>query len=259
MAYKVKLEVFEGPLDLLLYLIKREQLNIYDIPIAKLTQEYLDYLEIMRMLDLDIAGEFVVMAATLIHIKSKMLLPPEEREPEEVEEEDPREELIRRLLEYKRFKEAAGQLQGMESRRFEFFGRSGQPELVDEEGNKYFEANLFDLLTAFSKVLKSVSKEKFQEIVKDKFTVEDKMHDIFHMLVEKPTISFTELFEAAQSKIEIVVIFLALLELIRLKEIIVRQQELFSDIQIMRNTNKIRSGMRRAKVMDEQDTGGTDK
>ena len=116
MSYKVKLEVFEGPLDLLLYLIKKEELDIYDIPIAKITDQYLEYLELMKLLDLNIAGEFLVMAATLIHIKSKLLLPPDEVQAEDAEEADPRAELVKRLLEYKKFKEAASELSSMESR-----------------------------------------------------------------------------------------------------------------------------------------------
>jgi len=121
MTYKVKLEVFEGPLDLLLYLIKKEEIDIYDIPIAKITDQYLEYLELMKLLDLNIAGEFLVMAATLIHIKSRMLLPPDQLEGEEKEEEDPRAELVRRLLEYKKFKEAATELSHMEKQQKNYF------------------------------------------------------------------------------------------------------------------------------------------
>ncbi|MBU1852515.1 MAG: segregation/condensation protein A, partial [Candidatus Omnitrophica bacterium] len=170
MSYKVKLEIFEGPLDLLLYLIKKSELDIYDIPIASITEQYLEYLELMRMLDLNIAGEFLVMAATLIHIKSKMLLPVEEKEVLPEEEEDPREELVRRLLEYKRFKEAAGVLQDLEGQRKEMFTKVGTvgPE---DSGQQFFEASLFDLITALTRVLKDVPKDVFQEIVKDEFTV----------------------------------------------------------------------------------------
>ena len=124
MTYKVKLEVFEGPLDLLLYLIKKEEVDIYDIPIAKITDQYLEYMELMQLLDLNIAGEFLVMAATLMHIKSKLLLPPDQTETAQ-EEEDPRAELVRRLLEYKKFKEAASELSHMESHQKHFFARVG--------------------------------------------------------------------------------------------------------------------------------------
>ncbi|MBU4311898.1 MAG: segregation/condensation protein A [Candidatus Omnitrophica bacterium] len=233
MSYKVKLEVFEGPLDLLLYLIKKNEIDIYDIPISVITEQYLEYLELMRMLDLNIAGEFLVMAATLIHIKSKMLLPPEEKEILPEEEEDPREELVRRLLEYKRFKEVAGVLQDLEGQRKKMFTRSSVLELGPDE--KFFEANVFDLITALTRVLKDVPKEIFQEIVKDEFTVEQKVHDLLHMLVEKPVIHLSELFKAAKNKSEIVATFLAVLELIRLKEIIVVQKHSFSEIEIIRN------------------------
>jgi len=233
MSYKVKLEVFEGPLDLLLYLIKKNEIDIYDIPISSITEQYLEYLGLMRMLDLNIAGEFLVVAATLIHIKSKMLLPPEEKEILQEEEEDPREELVRRLLEYKRFKEVAGVLQDLEGQRREMFTRAQTIEL--ESGEKFFEASLFDLITALTRVLKDVPKEVFQEIVKDEFTVEQKVHDLLHLLVDKTMIYLSELFKDAKNKLEIITTFLAVLELIRLKEILVVQKQSFGEIEIIRN------------------------
>src|SRR3989338_1249361 len=181
MTYKVKLDVFEGPLDLLLYLIKKEEIDIYDIPIAKITDEYLEYLELMKLLDLNIAGEFLVMAATLIHIKSKMLLPPDHLEGEEKEEEDPRAELVRRLIEYKKFKEAAQELSHMESHQKHYFARvAGQPIKFEDTAreDEFFEATLFDLITAFTKVLKDIPKEVFHQVVRDEFTVSEKIHDI---------------------------------------------------------------------------------
>jgi len=233
MSYKVKLEVFEGPLDLLLYLIKKSEIDVYDIPIASITEQYLEYIELMRMLDLNIAGEFLVMAATLIHIKSKMLLPLEEKEIVPEAEEDPREELVRRLLEYKRFKEAAGVLQDLEGRRKEMFTRSTLFEEGPEE--RFFEASLFDLITALTRVLKDVPKEVFQEIVKDEFTVEQKVHDLLHMLIERPILYLTELFKGSKGKLEIIATFLAVLELIRLKEIVMVQRESFGEIEIRQN------------------------
>lgn len=234
MSYKVKLEIFEGPLDLLLYLIKKEEIDISDIPIAKITDQYLEYLELMKMLDLNIAGEFILMAATLMHIKSKMLLP--KTEEEEREEEDPRAELVRRLLEYKKFKEAAGDLLFMEKKQKDIFSRSVPDDVkyVKENGD-YFEASLFDLITAFTKVMKEIPKETFHKVIKDEFTVEEKMHDIFHMLVKNSVIYFTELFKKAKNKLEIITTFLALLELIRLKEVIIRQRQMFGDIEIIQN------------------------
>ena len=241
MTYKVKLEIFEGPLDLLLYLIRKDELNIHDIPIATITEQYIQYLELMKMLDLDIAGEFIVMAATLIHIKSKMLLP-EEAESIEEEEQDPRDELVRKLLEYKKFKEAAEQLKNMEAKSKEVFVRPSTKDDIDlnSTGDElYFEANIFDLLSAFSKVLKEVPKDKFYEVLKDEITVSDKIHEIFHILVKRPTLYFLELFEEAKNKLEIIATFLALLELIRMKEVLIRQDKVFGDIKIVRNTQRM--------------------
>lgn len=241
MTYKVKLEVFEGPLDLLLYLIKKEELNIYDIPISRITDEYLQYLELMKLLDLDIAGEFLVMAATLMHIKSKMLLPPDETADEQ-EEADPRAELVRRLLEYKKFKEAASQLAHMESQHKHLFPRVGpsQPEEITVAKDLLFDANLFDLITAFTKVLKDIPKDVFHEVIKDEFTVSQKMHDILHMMVATPSIFFLDLFKAAKNKREMITIFLALLELIRLKTVVVKQAQPFSDIEVIRCAEEIK-------------------
>lgn len=169
MTYKVKLDVFEGPLDLLLYLIQKEEVDIYDIPISKITDQYLEYLELMQLLDLNIAGEFLVMAATLMHIKSKLLLPPDETEEIDRQEEDPRAELVKRLLEYKKFKEAASELSERESTQKHFFARVGSGVKTDElppPEDKFFEASLFDLITAFTKVLKDVPKDAFYQVVR---------------------------------------------------------------------------------------------
>ena len=195
----------------------------------------------MKLLDLNIAGEFLVMAATLMHIKSKMLLPPDQAGEEEKEEEDPRAELVKRLLEYKKFKDAASTLAQMESRERHFFARGGKDvdPKSEETGDDFFEASLFDLITAFTKVLKDVPREVFLQVVKDEFTVSEKIHDILHLLVYKNVIFFTELFKAAKSKFEIITIFLALLELMRLKEIVVRQIGPFGEIEIIRNEKSI--------------------
>jgi segregation and condensation protein A len=240
MTYKVKLEVFEGPLDLLLYLIQKEEVDIYDIPIAKITDQYLEYMELMQLLDLNIAGEFLVMAATLMHIKSKMLLPPDPTE-EEAEEEDPRAELVKRLIEYKKFKEAASELSQMESHHKHFFARVGPGAEPDEAVSEddFFEASLFDLITAFTKVLKDVPKDVFYKVIKDEFTVSEKIHDILHMLVENKTLLFTDLFKAAKSKFEIITTFLALLELIKIREVVVGQATPFGEIEIIKNTELI--------------------
>ena len=244
MSYKVKLEIFEGPLDLLLYVIKKEEINIYDIPIAKITEQYLEYLNFMQLLDLKLAGEFLVMASTLLQIKSKMLLPLDERGPEEEEEMDPRAELVHRLLEYKKFKEAAGRLEDLEQEQLKIFQRRAKPEFLDSTSDaegEYFEANVFDLISAFSKILKTIPKKEFLEIIKDEFTVEKKVHDLLHLLVVKPVIYFSSLFEKAKNKVEIIATFLAVLELIRLKEIAVRQKCAFDEIQIIRFPGHIKA------------------
>jgi segregation and condensation protein A len=239
MSYKIKLQIFEGPLDLLLYLVKKDHLNIYDIPIAQITDQYLAYLELMKLLDLNIAGEFLVMAATLMQIKSKMLLPAEV-EPQE-EEVDPRAELVRRLLEYEKFKEIAEDLRQRESTQQEVFKRPKAQDSASTPQDKevYFEASIFDLITAFTKALKEVPKEVFYEVIKDEFTIEEKVHQILHLLLEKPMITLSELFISAKNKIEIIVIFLAILELIRMKEIVALQRDLFGEIEISRDKNNI--------------------
>jgi len=241
MSYKIKLEMFEGPLDLLLYLVKKDHLNIYDIPIAQVTEQYLRYLDIMRFLNLNVAGEFLVMAATLMQIKSKMLLPIEAVDEAEAEQEDPRAELVRRLLEYEKFKQIAETLRQKETDQREVFKRpkSQGIEIPEEKQETYFEASLFDLITAFSQALENVPKEVFYEVIKDEFTVEQKIHDILHMLLVSSSLRISELFNKAKNKIEIVVTFLAILELIKLKEIIARQKDLFQEIEIIRNKENI--------------------
>ncbi|MFH1407147.1 MAG: segregation/condensation protein A [Candidatus Omnitrophota bacterium] len=242
MSYKVKLDIFEGPLDLLLYIIKKSEVDIFDIPIAKITQQYLEYLEFMELLDLNIAGEFLVMAAELMRIKSKMLLPPDETEAEEEDlMEDPRAELVKRLLEYKKFKEAATDLRDLQLKQGDIFKRTPQLEDAGPEEAPYFEASIFDLLNAFSKALKDMPRELFQEIIRDEFTVEQKIHDLYHMLVEKPRITLSELFAQAKNRLDIISTFLAVLELIRLHEIIVVQRQLFGEIEIVRNTENVKA------------------
>lgn len=236
---KIKLDMFEGPLDLLLYLVKKDHLNIYDIPIAKVTEQYIQYLELMRLLDLNVAGEFLVMAATLMQIKSQMLLPAEENKQEE--EEDPRAELVKRLLEYEKFKQVAEELRQMETGQREVFKRpkpQGQEE-IPQRNDVYFEASIFDLITAFNKAMQDVPKELFYEVIRDEFTIEQKIHDLLHLLLKVPSVCLSELFGQAKHKIEIIVTFLAILELTRLKEIIIRQKSAFEEIEISRNTSNI--------------------
>ncbi len=239
MSYKVKLELFEGPLDLLLYLIKKDEIDIHDIPIAQITEQYLEALDVMKMLDLEIAGEFLVMAATLMQIKSRMLLPPEEQPAQEEEEPDPRAELVQRLLEYQKFKEAAARLARMEDQRRDLFTRRPSlPETLGEE-EPSFETNLFDLIAAFSQVTERLSKQQFYEVLKEEFTVEDKIHQILHVLTQKSALYFSELFQEARSRLEVIATFLAILELIRLREIVAHQRRPFGEIEISRNRDNI--------------------
>lgn len=243
MNYKIRLDMFEGPLDLLLYLIKKDHLNIYDIPIAQVTQQYLEYINFMQLLDLNVVGEFLVMAATLMQIKSKMLLPAEELAVLE-QEEDPRAELVKRLLEYEKFKQIAENLREREISQQDVFKhpkaenpQDSKPQ--EKEENKYFEASIFDLISAFSKTLKDVPREVFYEIIKDQFTVEQKVHDILHLLLVETEIKLSVLFAKTKSKMEIIVIFLSILELAKMKEIIARQDMEFEDIIISRNKENI--------------------
>ena len=240
MSYKIKLQLFEGPLDLLIYLVKKDHLNIYDIPIAKVTEQYMVYLELMKSLDLNIAGEFLVMAATLIQIKSKMLLPPDPTEQLLEEQADPREELVRQLLEYERFKEIALELRQRETNQQDVFKRPKPNEKdIPQTAPVYFEASIFDLITAFSKALEEIPKDIFYNVVKDEYSIEDKVHTILHLLLVRNSVTLAELFGQAKDKMEIIVTFLAILELIRLKEIIAQQKELFGEIEVVRNQNNI--------------------
>ena len=236
--YKVKLEVFEGPLDLLLYLIKKEEVDIYDIPIERITNQYMEYLSLMRLLNLEVAGEFLVMAATLMYIKSRMLLPVDQQvtAADEEEGEDPRWELIRQLVEYKKFKDAAAQLSRREEEQANIFPRrAAETEPGTEQDVPLAEVSIFDLINAFHEVLKKASShEDFREIIEERYTVSDKIEEILYTMRERATILFRELFAAAASRAEVVVTFLALLELIRLKRLKVRQEQSFGEIQVIK-------------------------
>lgn len=234
--YKVKLEVFEGPLDLLLYLIKRDEIDIHDIPIEHVTRQYLEFMDLFKMLDLDVAGEFVVMAANLIYIKSRSLLPVSVQPPdEESDEEDPRWELVRQLLEYKKFKDAAAHLGQREAERQGVFPRVvAEPEQTAER--PLGDVTVFDLINAFNKVLKRIDerRENLAEIFEENFTVSDKIDLLLKMTAGGVALKFTELFSEAASRSEIVVTFLALLELIRLKQLRCVQPDAFGEIELIR-------------------------
>jgi segregation and condensation protein A len=236
--YKVKLEVFEGPLDLLLYLIKKEEVDIYDIPIERITNQYMEYLTLMQMLNLEVAGEFLVMAATLMYIKSRMLLPVDQQVADSEEEDgaDPRWELIRQLVEYKKFKDAALQLGRREEEQSKVFPRhAGDLDVAPDAEAPLAEVSIFDLINAFKDVLKKASaREDFREIIEERFTVSDKIEEILYSLRDRAEMLFRELFAQAISRAEIVVAFLALLELIRLKRLKVRQETAFGEIRVIK-------------------------
>ncbi len=236
--YKVKFEVFEGPLDLLLYLIKKEEVDIYDVNLTQLATQFIEYIDVMRMLDLEVAGEFLVMASTLMYIKSRELLPLDQQVQTEGEDdgEDPRWELIRQLVEYKKFKDAAAKLQVLEERQENVFARRpGRIELEPEVSRAKPEASLFDLLNAVSAILKrTVTPENSRDVYEDNWTVSEKIEHIIKTLTDRESMRFSELFEGDLSRTEVVVTFLALLELIRLKQLAAVQSEAFGEIEIRR-------------------------
>jgi segregation and condensation protein A len=232
-APRILLPLFEGPLDLLLYLIKREKIEIHDIPIAPITRQYMEYLDLMQELNLDVAGEFMVMAATLIHIKSKMLVPIEPTEAEGEEEYvDPREELVRRLLEFQRYKEAAGVLHQQAQIRAAQWTR---PDTVlptfDDAGEEMLEAGLYDLIAAFKELLDRRKALIAHEVEAEGLPVEQRMDELLALIREGESLEFLELFASLQTK---GVTFLALLELIRLKRVRVYQRGMFGSIRVFR-------------------------
>src|SRR5438552_2533974 len=236
--YKVQFEVFEGPLDLLLYLVKKEEVDIYQVNLTKIATQFIEYIELMRELDLEVAGEFLVMASTLMYIKSRELLPLDQQvlaEGEE-EEEDPRWDLIRQLVEYKKFKDAAAQLHQREAEQEKIFPRlPGKLEFEPSGPPPRPEVSLFDLINAVSNVLKRFQqREGARDIFEDKWTVSEKIELLRQAMAARPALKFSELFEQTTSRSEVVVTFLALLELIRLKQIVVAQPAPFSEIEIRR-------------------------
>ena len=235
LPYQVRIENFEGPLDLLLHLIKKNEINIYDIPIAMIAQQYLEYLEAMEELNLNVAGDFLVMAATLLQIKSKMLLPVDETADDDEDGPDPREELVRRLLEYKAFKEAARQLDDQEKIWREIFRREQAPLVEEVEEELPLEnVSLFDLVDALKEVLERNPSSRLIEIVPDNLTVRERMNLILETLEGKDSVSFAALFEGSGHRMVVVVTFLALLELMRLRIARVFQAETFGPILVSR-------------------------
>jgi segregation and condensation protein A len=228
---KVQLEIFEGPLDLLLHLIKKSEVSITDIPIATITEQYLATLELMQSLNLDVAGEFLVMAATLIHIKSRMLLPAGDEEPDEDEGVDPRDELVRRLLEYQRYKEAAAELEQREVLTRDVFVRASAP--TEEVGPREFrEVSVFELLGALKRVIDRLPKDTFHEVTLEKITVREKMSLLLDKLRNESRVIFESLFAEVKTRMEIIVTFLAMLELVKVRAIRIFQDEPGGEIAI---------------------------
>jgi segregation and condensation protein A len=237
--YKVKLEIFEGPLDLLLYLIKRDEIDVYDISIERIARQYLEYLQTFKELNIDLAGEFVAMAANLIYLKSRSLLPVDQQPPEEdAEEEDPRWDLIRQLIEYKKFKEAGGQLHLRELEQERIFAREGGSSPPAEGLLQLGEVGIFQLINAFQNVIKRVeARQDLQEVPGERFSVSEKIDTILQRIGAGGQIRFSDLFGPVVSRVEVVVTFIALLELIRLKQVRAIQKNIFDEIEIASATS----------------------
>ncbi|GAB4166693.1 MAG: segregation/condensation protein A [Geothermobacteraceae bacterium] len=233
MKLDVKLENFEGPLDLLLHLIRSNEMDIWDIQINRICEQYLAILDAMQSLNLDVAGEFLVMASTLLHIKSKLLLPQSEFEEGEEEEEDPRAELVRRLLEYQKYRVAALELDDRDLLGRDVYARKfTSPELVDVEGEEFFEVNLFDLVEALQDVLARAPKEAVHEIGFESISIAERINHILDRLCGHESLSFKELFADRPARIDVVATFLAMLELVRLRTIRLMQTDRCGEIWI---------------------------
>lgn len=237
MAYKIKLDIFEGPLDLLLHLIKENELDLYDIPIAMVTEQYIEYLDLMKNLNLEVAGEYLLMAASLTHMKSKMLLPKEEVQDDEDDLDgiDPRDELIKRLVEYKKFKEAALHLREKEFDRSQIFTRIHDGSNVPSDGDLLIEVGVLELLKSFQVILDRIGEKGKQfSVTLEEISVTDRLNAIVGMLEERDHMTFDSLFEGARGRMELIATFLALLELLRLKMIRAHQSSIGGEILIYR-------------------------
>lgn len=236
--YKVELEFFEGPMDLLLYLVKKDEVDIYDISIVRITEQYMAYLDTFKMLNIGLAGEFLVMAANLCYLKSREMLPKHVQPPEEdADEDDPRWDLIRQLIEYKKFKEAADHLGHRETEQLDRF-RNVPEKLEAEEGGERplsEEVGIFDLIRAFQGILDRFQNEGLGEIVDDNFTVGDKIDHLLATIAPGESVPFASLFTEATTKGELIVTFLAVLELMKINHFRVRQAEVLGEIELERN------------------------
>ncbi|MBB5352227.1 segregation and condensation protein A [Haloferula luteola] len=236
--YKVRLEIFEGPLDLLLYLIKKDEVDIQDISIARITRQYLQYIETFRLLNIDLAAEFIVMAANLMYLKSRTLLPRQDQPPEEdAEEDDPRWDLIRQLIEYKKFKDAASFLTHREVEQEGRFALQPEKPEVDPEPPPLAEVSIFDLIRAFQNVLKRFEESHdLGDIVDDRYTVADKIEMLLTRFAPGQAERFDRLFADAATKAEVIVTFLAVLELMKMNQFLIRQTGVFGEIEVERRS-----------------------
>lgn len=243
-SYVVRLEQFEGPLDLLLHLIQREDVDIRDIPIARITEQYLRHIEHMERLDLQVAGDFLVMAATLLRIKARMLLPVER--PDELADEDPRAELVQRLLEYKKYKEAAIRLEAHERQALQRFTRPLDPELLDEArrlgDEETFEVNMPQLLRALQSVLVRIDEVVTHEVNLEPVSLDDKCQLLRTRLLSEPRCAFSDLFSADHTRLDVIVTFMAILELIKRKELRVHQVDNSSELWIFAREDRETGG-----------------
>ncbi len=235
MSYEIKLDIFEGPLDLLLYLIRKNEIDIYNIPIALITEQYLEYLDLMRSLNLDLAGEYLVLAATLIHIKSRMLLPPVEGDDEAEEGEDPRAELVQQLLEYQAFKEAALSLEDRPLLERDVFTRGAPPEEpaeAEEDEEAMIEVDIFELVQAFRRIISGLDQSEELAIDTEKMSLTDRINEIMERLSEEKQLTFSELLGDRMDRKRIVYTFLAILELMKLRMVRAYQSGPFSAIRL---------------------------
>ncbi len=232
--YQINLDTFEGPLDLLLYFIKRDELNIYDIPIAKITKEYLEYLNLMHTLDLQIAGEFVEMASNLMSIKAKMLLPRFAEADDDIE--DPRNELVQRLLEYQQYKEMGKEMKKLEDDNISYFHRNPNLTYVDKNVDAeevLHKISLFDILTAFKNVLDKIPDEPIPHGVQlDDVTIDDQTKYLYTFFIKKSKVNFSTIVKTIKSRVVLIVTFIAILEMIKTQQIRIYQTDLFEDFII---------------------------
>lgn len=230
---RLHLEMFEGPFEVLLYLIKAQELDIFDIPIVQVTEQYLRFLELMREENLEVAGDFLVMAATLVQIKSKMILPDEVDEEDEVEEEDPRLELVEKLLEYRKYRDVAQRLQILEQARIDWFARNVKPHIErSDDEEEYLEVSLYDLTQALKGVMRYLAEGLPHTVEGERHSVDEKVGRIEDLLRDKQSVSWLDLLRECSSRLELVCCFLAILELCRMGRIRTHQHRTFGDIRL---------------------------